>query len=144
MRSAENATRRVGEVCAGAAAVRAAAGASRLTRLMSSGVRRRGGCGVVRTPVRPLARLFCRARLGGAGLGVGERLTRIRGADRRYAPYVFMFTEQGVAMFSSVLGSERAIAINIEIACAFVTRCAICSALPGTRPALCATGDTAG
>ena len=29
---------------------------------------------------------------------------------RRFAPYVF--TEQGVAMLSSVLGSERAIAIN--------------------------------
>jgi hypothetical protein len=37
---------------------------------------------------------------------------------RRYAPYVF--TEQGVAMLSSVLGSERAIAINIEIMRAFV------------------------
>ena len=33
-------------------------------------------------------------------------------------PYVF--TEQGVAMLSSVLGSERAIAINIEIMRAFV------------------------
>ena len=37
---------------------------------------------------------------------------------RRFAPYVF--TEQGVAMLSSVLGSERAIAINIEIMRAFV------------------------
>jgi len=37
---------------------------------------------------------------------------------RRSAPYVF--TEQGVAMLSSVLGSERAIAINIEIMRAFV------------------------
>lgn len=37
---------------------------------------------------------------------------------RRYAPYVF--TEQGVAMLSSVLGSERAIAVNIEIMRAFV------------------------
>ncbi len=33
-------------------------------------------------------------------------------------PYVF--TEQGVAMLSSVLGSERAIAVNIEIMRAFV------------------------
>jgi ORF6N domain len=32
---------------------------------------------------------------------------------RRYAPYAF--TEQGVAMLSSVLNSPRAIAINIEI-----------------------------
>lgn len=31
----------------------------------------------------------------------------------RYAPYVF--TEQGVAMLSSVLNSKRAIAVNIEI-----------------------------
>jgi hypothetical protein len=37
---------------------------------------------------------------------------------RRFAPYVF--TEQGVAMLSSVLGSESAIAINIEIMRAFV------------------------
>jgi hypothetical protein len=37
---------------------------------------------------------------------------------RRFAPYVF--TEQGVAMLSSVLGSECAIAINIEIMRAFV------------------------
>jgi len=31
----------------------------------------------------------------------------------RYAPYVF--TEQGVAMLSSVLNSERAISVNIQI-----------------------------
>jgi hypothetical protein len=37
---------------------------------------------------------------------------------RRYLP--FAFTEQGVAMLSSVLGSERAIAVNIEIMRAFV------------------------
>src|SRR3990172_3085560 len=37
---------------------------------------------------------------------------------RRYAPYVF--TEQGVAMLSSVLNSPRAIAVNIEIIRAFV------------------------
>jgi len=37
---------------------------------------------------------------------------------RRYLPYVF--TEQGVAMLSSVLGSERAIEVNIEIMRAFV------------------------
>jgi hypothetical protein len=37
---------------------------------------------------------------------------------RRYAPYVF--TEQGVAMLSSVLSSARAIAVNIEIMRAFV------------------------
>ena len=37
---------------------------------------------------------------------------------RRYAPYVF--TEQGVAMLSSVLRSPRAAAVNIEIMRAFV------------------------
>lgn len=37
---------------------------------------------------------------------------------RRYAPYVF--TEQGVAMLSSVLRSERAVAVNVEIMRAFV------------------------
>jgi hypothetical protein len=37
---------------------------------------------------------------------------------RRTAPYAF--TEQGVAMLSSVLASERAIAVNIEIMRAFV------------------------
>jgi hypothetical protein len=37
---------------------------------------------------------------------------------RRYAPYAF--TEQGVAMLSTVLNSERAIQVNIEIMRAFV------------------------
>src|SRR2546421_9998620 len=37
---------------------------------------------------------------------------------RRYLPYVF--TEQGVAMLSSALSSERAVLVNIEIMRAFV------------------------
>ena len=37
---------------------------------------------------------------------------------RRYAPYVF--TEQGVSMLSSVINSERAIEVNINIMRAFV------------------------
>ena len=37
---------------------------------------------------------------------------------RRYRPYAF--TEQGVAMLSSVLRSPRAVAVNVEIMCAFV------------------------
>ena len=37
---------------------------------------------------------------------------------RRYAPYVF--TEQGVAMLSSVLNSPKALAVNIEIMRTFV------------------------
>ncbi len=41
-----------------------------------------------------------------------------RGQHRKYLPYVF--TEQGVAMLSSVLKSERAVRVNIEIMRAFV------------------------
>ncbi|MDP2642077.1 MAG: ORF6N domain-containing protein [bacterium] len=41
-----------------------------------------------------------------------------RGKHRKYFPYVF--TEQGVAMLSSVLNSKRAIAVNIEIMRTFV------------------------
>lgn len=37
---------------------------------------------------------------------------------RRYLPYAF--TEQGVAMLSSVLNGERAVTVNIEIMRAFV------------------------
>ena len=44
--------------------------------------------------------------------GAGSR------GGRRYPPYAF--TEQGVAMLSSVLRSERAVAVNIEIMRAFV------------------------
>ena len=41
-----------------------------------------------------------------------------RWGGRRYLPYAF--TEQGVAMLSSVLKSERAVRVNIEIMRAFV------------------------
>ena len=41
-----------------------------------------------------------------------------RGKYRKYLPYVF--TEQGVAMLSSVLNSERAVQVNIAIMRAFV------------------------
>jgi hypothetical protein len=41
-----------------------------------------------------------------------------RGRHRKYLPYAF--TEQGVAMLSSVLRSKRAVAVNIEIMRAFV------------------------
>jgi len=47
------------------------------------------------------------SNMGGGGRG-----------GRRYAPYAF--TEQGVAMLSSVLSSPQAIAVNIEIMRAFV------------------------
>jgi hypothetical protein len=38
----------------------------------------------------------------------------------KHAPKVFAFTEQGVAMLSSVLNSDRAIEVNIQIMRAFV------------------------
>jgi hypothetical protein len=41
-----------------------------------------------------------------------------RGQHRKYLPYAF--TEQGVAMLSSVLHSSRAVQVNIEIMRAFV------------------------
>ncbi len=41
-----------------------------------------------------------------------------RGKHRKYAPYAF--TEQGVAMLSSVLNSVRAIEVNIAIMRVFV------------------------
>jgi hypothetical protein len=41
-----------------------------------------------------------------------------RGRHRKYRPYAF--TEQGIAMLSSVLSSEQAIRVNIEIMRAFV------------------------
>ncbi|MGI9088094.1 MAG: ORF6N domain-containing protein [Chthoniobacterales bacterium] len=45
-------------------------------------------------------------------------VTLKRGAHRKYRPYAF--TEQGVAMLSSVLRSERAVKVNIAIMRAFV------------------------
>ena len=45
-------------------------------------------------------------------------LKQRRGQHRKYLPFVF--TEQGVAMLSSVLNSERAIQVNIAIMRAFV------------------------
>lgn len=38
----------------------------------------------------------------------------------KHAPNIFVFTEQGIAMLSSVLRSDRAIQVNIEIMRAFV------------------------
>ena len=44
--------------------------------------------------------------------------SKIGRGGRRYPPYAF--TEQGVAMLSSVLNSDRAIEVNIQIMRAFV------------------------
>jgi len=45
-------------------------------------------------------------------------VTSSQWGGRRYPPYAF--TEQGVAMLSSVLRSKRAVLVNIEIMRAFV------------------------
>ena len=45
-------------------------------------------------------------------------ISKAQRGGRRFMPYVF--TEQGVAMLSSVLNSEQAIAINIQIMRTFV------------------------
>jgi hypothetical protein len=47
-----------------------------------------------------------------------QSVTLKRGANIKYLPYAF--TEQGVAMLSSVLNSERAVMVNIQIMRAFV------------------------
>ena len=46
--------------------------------------------------------------------------TVISSADLKYSKKVSVFTEQGVAMLSSVLRSNRAIAVNIAIMRTFV------------------------
>ncbi len=42
-----------------------------------------------------------------------SKKTAVNRGGRRYLPYAF--TEQGVAILSSVLSTERAVAVNIEI-----------------------------
>ena len=49
---------------------------------------------------------------------ISAGLIKTRGGSAKYLPYAF--TEQGVAMLSSVLKSERAIAVNVEIMRTFV------------------------
>jgi len=53
-----------------------------------------------------------------AGAGLRSQFVISNRGGTRYAPYAF--TEQGVAMLSSVLRSQRAIEVNIEIMRAFV------------------------
>jgi phage regulator Rha-like protein len=47
-----------------------------------------------------------------------SQIVTFRGDIRKYTPYAF--TEQGVAMLSSVLRSEKAIQVNIQIMNTFV------------------------
>jgi hypothetical protein len=58
---------------------------------------------------------------------------------RRYSPYAF--TEQGVAMPSSVLSTKRAVAVNIEIMRAFVRMRSVLAAKQGTRATFCRTRE---
>jgi len=55
--------------------------------------------------------------LGGEGLR-SQIVTLKRGQHVKYLPYAF--TQEGVAMLSSVLRSPKAIAVNIEIMRTFV------------------------
>lgn len=55
---------------------------------------------------------------GESGILRSQSVTSSQRDGRRYPPYAF--TEQGVAMLSSVLNSPRAIAVNIEIMRAFI------------------------
>ena len=59
-----------------------------------------------------------------------------RGKHRKYRPYAF--TEQGVAMLSSVLNSRRAIGVNIEIMRAFVRLRQMLASHAQLRPKLAA------
>ena len=59
-----------------------------------------------------------RFQLGTSNLRSQIATSKEKRGGRRYLPYVF--TEQGVAMLSSVLNSKRAIAMNIVIIRAFV------------------------
>lgn len=64
------------------------------------------------------ADIFPRYQSGTLGTGIDERsrsqfVTLKRGQNIKYQPYVF--TEQGVVMLSSVLKSEQAIRVNIQI-----------------------------
>ncbi|MGD9078639.1 MAG: ORF6N domain-containing protein, partial [Desulfobacterales bacterium] len=47
-----------------------------------------------------------------------QNVTLKRGQHSKYLPFVF--TEQGVAMLSSVLKSEKAVQVNIQIMRAFI------------------------
>ncbi len=57
-------------------------------------------------------------RSSGLAKSGSARGTVKRGSHSKYRPYAF--TEQGVAMLSSVLRSERAVLVNVEIMRAFV------------------------
>jgi hypothetical protein len=57
--------------------------------------------------------MFRLATVEAAALRSQTVISNIGRGGRRYLPYAF--TEQGVAMLSSVLRSQRAIRVNVEI-----------------------------
>jgi hypothetical protein len=61
---------------------------------------------------------FANLRFHSGTSNLRSQIGTSRWGGRRYAPYAF--TEQGVAMLSTVLHSDRAILVNIEIMRAFV------------------------
>jgi len=61
---------------------------------------------------------FANLRFHSGTSSLRSQIDTSRWGGRRYPPYAF--TEQGVAMLSSVLHSDRAIHVNIEIMRAFV------------------------
>jgi hypothetical protein len=70
-------------------------------------------------------RLRCQIGISNKGAGVSRSgvmfqsgISKSRRGGRRYLPYAF--TEQGVAMLSSVLRSDRAVQVNIAIMRTFV------------------------
>jgi hypothetical protein len=69
-------------------------------------------------PLSPEEAKFLRTQGGTLNLRSQIATSSSGYGGRRYRPYVF--TEQGVAMLSSVLNSERAIQVNIAIMRAFV------------------------
>ena len=64
------------------------------------------------------AKEFADLRFQSGTSSLRSQIGTSRWGGRRYSPYAF--TEQGVAMLSSVLHSDRAIHVNIEIMRAFV------------------------
>jgi hypothetical protein len=74
---------------------------------------------VRRNPERfPADFMFRLATTEAAALRSQTVISNVGRGGRRYLPYAF--TEQGVAMLSSVLRSQRAIRVNVEIMRAFV------------------------
>jgi len=74
---------------------------------------------VRRNPERfPADFMFRLATVEAAALRSQTVISNVGRGGRRYLPYAF--TEQGVAMLSSVLRSQRAIRVNVEMMRAFV------------------------